>query len=434
MNRTGSNLIDQQQVRPSPQKRVLLWLSLIGMAYFLTFLIPNSLGVSLEAATSVVGDEAVTYPVVVRMLTPGETFNDTRANLFLYEDYHYGYPFYAYSALVLLPVRLIYGSAFTDHLALNLLLLRQFVSLLPMIIAAGVMVYLQTRFLSLWKSLALFLFLLSVRGIVRNDVWWWHPDALTVLCVVLTLFFLARDRLRFGRNFYLAAVACGLATAIKLLGVFFFLTIPGYLLAGWLAQQISIKKMVLSGALFVTLMCAVVVVSNPFLFSNQQRTQMLKIQAQKQEELTTGYSHDDPIYYSKGPQWWVSTLSKWYASPLFLGFLFISVLAGCIWGPNVLLNRLILSWVVPYSIYLFYFVAVKPDHYWLPVMLPLFSGAFNLVELLAHSFKQIKGSAWQKVGLAAVVLALVWQFSSNLFQSDSGNVPLYYSYITQKIK
>ncbi len=155
------------------------------------------------------GDEYVTYPNVVRILTPGKTFFETRANLFLYEDYHYGYPFYAMSALALLPVRLLFGLDWTQHMQLNLLILRQVINVLPMILSAGLLVYLQTRFHSPWKSLALFAFLLSIRGVVRNHIWWWHPDALTVLLVVLTLFFLDRDRLRFGRNFYFAAVACG---------------------------------------------------------------------------------------------------------------------------------------------------------------------------------------------------------------------------------
>ncbi len=48
-------------------------------------------------------------------------------------------------------------------------------------------------------------------------------------------------------------------------------------------------------------MAAVVVFSNPFLFSDEQRARMVEIQAQKAEELSQGYQHDDPLYYSKGP-------------------------------------------------------------------------------------------------------------------------------------
>ncbi len=60
-----------------------------------------------------------------------------------------------------------------------------------------------------------------------------------MLFVTLTIFFLDRDRLRFGRNFYLAAAACGMATAIKLLGAFFFLTIPVVVILGILQRKIT---------------------------------------------------------------------------------------------------------------------------------------------------------------------------------------------------
>ena len=75
--------------------------------------------------------------------------------------------------------------------------------------------------------------------------------ALAVLAVVLTIFFLERDRLRFGRFFWLAAVFCGLATAIKLQGVFFFLTIPGYILAGLLKKKILPGRAALAAVGFV---------------------------------------------------------------------------------------------------------------------------------------------------------------------------------------
>jgi hypothetical protein len=40
--------------------------------------------------------------------------------------------------------------------------------------------------------------MLSIRAVVRMNIQFWHPDALSVLAVVVTLFFLERDRLRFG--------------------------------------------------------------------------------------------------------------------------------------------------------------------------------------------------------------------------------------------
>ncbi len=419
----------------SKQKKTSFLLLLIfGLLYFAVFFIPNSVGAgNEEILLDSSGDEYVTYPNVIRILTPGNTFFETRANLFLYEDYHYGYPFYAFSALVLLPVRLIFGADFTQHMQLNLLLLRQFISVLPMILAAGLLVYLHTRFLSPLKSLFLFAFLLTIRGVVRNHIWWWHPDALAVFFVILALFFLDRDRLRFGRNFYFAAAACGMASAIKLLGLFFFLTIPVVVVVGLVQRKITFSKAVVASGLFVLVMAAVMVFSNPFLFSDEQRARMVEIQEQKTQELSQGYEHDDPMYYSKGPRWWVSTLEKWYAPPLFLLFLCASLLLGAVWSQTRFLYLLLLTWVVPYSIYLLYFVAVKPDHYWLPVMLPLFSCAFAIIDLISFQYKQGGGTRSRLriyLGRTVVVLAVVGlglQFASHLFRPVSGNVVLYQS-------
>ena len=35
------------------------------------------------------------YPILMDVMKPGETFGATLYHLFIYEDYHYGYPFYA---------------------------------------------------------------------------------------------------------------------------------------------------------------------------------------------------------------------------------------------------------------------------------------------------------------------------------------------------
>jgi hypothetical protein len=418
----------------NPRKTTALLMFVIGLAYFIIFAIPNSYGASTDAILlNSSKDEYVLYPNVVRMLTPGKTFNETRANLFLYEDYHYGYPYFALSALAVLPSRLLYGMDFIHHQQLNLFLLRQLISVLPMILAAALLVYVQTRFLSPVKSLALFVFLLTIRGVARNNIWWWHPDALAVLAVVLTIFFLERDQLRFGRNFYFAAMACGMASAIKLLGFAFFLTIPVYIGIGLYQRKIGWSRAAFGAAAFVVVMVGTIVVSNPFLFSSQQRARMLQIQEQKQVELSQGYQHDDPIYYSKGPQWWVTTLEKWYSSPIFLFFLIFSLICGMIWGNHRLLSMIIFTWVIPYSIYLLYFVAVKPDHYWLPVLLPLFSAGVILVDLVIARIKKAGERIFHlpvtpmQIVLTALVLLLAWQFSYHLVRPVSGNVAIYAS-------
>ncbi len=390
------------------QKRTAILLAVIGLMYFTAFIFPNARGArSVEMLTVFSGDETITYPYVVHMLTTPKDIHDLVWRLFIYGDYHYGYLFYFFSFLSILPVKLFAGSNFTEYVQLNLLLLRQLISVLPMILAAGVIVFLQTRFRAPLRSAALFVFILSVPGIFRNNLWWWHPDAIGVLAVVVTLLFLTCDRLRLGRFFFLAAAACGLSIAIKLIGFFFVFLLAGYVLAAWISQRASLKQAAVRSLGFVLVMSLVILLANPFLFYATQREKMLRIQAQKSQELSQGYTHDDPTYYQKGPQWWVPTLEKWYGPPPFLLLLLGLVVTGCFWGESKFANRLILAWILPYSVYLAYFVAVKPDHYWLPVMLPLFSGALN-------------GIPWQRtgarggwlVGLALVfITVMLWQWA-----------------------
>jgi hypothetical protein len=405
----------------STQKKVLIAVIVACLIYFALFIPPNQLGAQTEtmmAKTSI--DEPVIYPYVVRMVTPAQSAKESFERWVIYGDYHYGYPFYFLSAVVLLPMSLIYGALFTNHTGLNLFLLRQLISVLPMLLAMVWMIYMVTRFRSWWQSLMLLAVLFSVRGIVRSELQWFHPDALSVLAVVATLFFLEHDRLRFGKNFYFAAVACGLAAGIKLAGFFFFLAVGGYLLAGLIRKVLTFKRTLIAGGLFVLVMLAALVVSNPVLYNAGARQEIINLQIYKSGELDNGYTHDDPLYYSKGPQWWEWTLSHWFGSPWMLTFAVASLVAGCFWGPNRLLNRLILGWILPYSIYLFWFVAVKPDHYWLPVIVPLYSALLNLPIILAAGglpgwLERRLSRPRLKIALSGVVLLLLAGFVVNNF-------------------
>lgn len=402
----------------TPQRRTTLALVLIGLVYFAIFVIPNAHGArNVNMLRVFSNDETITYPYVLHMLATPKDIHDFVWRMLIYGDYHYGYPFYFFSMLTVLPVKGIFGEAFAAHTQLNVLLLRQFISVLPMLLAAGVLVFAQTRFHSTLRSVLLFALLLAIPGVVRNNLWWWHPDALAVLCVALTLLFLCLDRLRLGKWFWWAAVSCALATAIKLVGFFFVFALAGYVLAAWrgalrraghtqfYAPSPTPRGVALRALGFVLVMATVIVLANPFLFYSSQRAKLVRIQAEKSVELSQGYTHDDPTYYQKGLRWWVPTLTQWYGSIPFLALLLGLVILGSLHGVHTLINRLILAWVVPYSVYLLYFVAVKPDHYWLPVMLPLFSGALNGIPF--HPLRRNR----RMLGLITLLLALVlaWQ-------------------------
>jgi hypothetical protein len=280
----------------------------------------------------------------------------------------------------------------------------------------------------------LFVLILSIRGVVRSNIQWWHPDSLSVLAVVLTFVWLDRDQLRFGRNFWLAAIASGFAIGIKLAGIFFAPVIAFYLLAGLLRKQLTFRQTLSKAALFLVVMLATIVITNPFLLNSGARQEMINIQMGKTQEFAEGYvgkPGDDSYYYQKGPFFWAWTLRTWFAQPLLLVFLFISLLAGCIWGPRRSLNLLIMAWTVPFSIYLFWFLAVKPDHYWLPIALPFYSAALNLWDC----FPAILSRPWKQIGRwpvrfdyilrAFLLVMLLIHFGWNLARPYSGAIARY---------
>lgn len=407
---TQAPVAGKSSLNSRKSKRIALVVALIALGYFVIFIFPNDLGAknwSMLQATST--DEPVTYPYVMRMLQDPSSLKDLFVRWVVYGDYHYGWLFYLWSALVLLPVKAIHGMSFINNLQLNILLLRQFVSVLPMTLAIVGLVYLQTRFKSWFKTLFLLILMLSIRAVVRMNIQFWHPDALSVLAVVITFFFLVRDRLRFGRNFYFAAAACGVSIGIKLAGVFFAGTIAAYVIAGWVKKAISIRQALGVSALFILVMVLALVVTNPFLYNQGAREDLIKIQTYKQLELSSayGYSQDFAINYTKLPIYWTWTFQTSFGSWLTLGFMFISLLVGCFWGSNKLLNRLILSYIIPQSLYLFYFVAPKPDQYWIPVMLPLFSAMLALPEAAREIIAKIPRLTPQKMKLATNGVALL---------------------------
>jgi len=402
------------------QKKVVWVLLFLGVLYFALFWFPNASTLGSDNPIVYLDrDEYVTYPIVERMLAFEGDLHNIWGSLIVYGDYHYGYPFYFFSMLVLLPLRLIRGSAFFEHIPTNILLLRQFINVLPMILTAGLLAYIHTHFKSWWKSLLIFALILTVPAVVRSNLHWWHPDALMLLFIVLTFFFLERDEFRLGKNFYLAAAACGMAAAITLMCFFFFLAIPLYLFMAWQKNHFAFKKLAVSAALFVLVMTAVIILCNPFLFYRAPRQEMLAIQSFKTEELSGGYDHDNSPYYAKGPQYWRWTLKVSYGRPwMMLAFAGL-LLAGCVFGQRRELNALIAAWSLPLAVYLLWFVAPKPDHYLLPLLIPIFSAGLDLAAPLLKLWT--KGKNWQRalavLGMLIIAYILVSQYNYQISKS-----------------
>ena len=350
----------------SKKKIVFLILILIGAGVFLLFWFPNSTGAhDLNMTFIFEQDEAAQYPHVIGMIEPRKTIAQAIYRFFAYQHYYFGFPYYFYSALVLLPVKFFVG---LGKVSLNLLLLRQFVNALPMIVAIMILVYLQTRFESILKSASLFLFLLAVPLVVFNSMWI-HPDGLVFLFIVLTFFFLDKDDLRFGKSYYLAALFCGLAVATKLIGLFFFLAIPYYIFLGWRQGRVDFRKALIVATLFVTIMFSTFVLANPFLFWASERTFALKTQTNLHDSLGGGFI----VAYHNSPWLWLQVIEKWYGLLIFVLLALVALVIAAIKGEKRLLNQLILLWAVPFMAYISFALMVRAKHFPLPILLPVFS-------------------------------------------------------------
>ena len=98
-----------------------------------------------------------------------------------------------------------------------------------------------------------------------------------------------------------------------------------------------------------------------------------------------------------------------------------------------------LGWAIPYSIYLLWFVAVKPDHYWLPILIPVFSAALNLWDALPAVAEHVVKIArvqlqWKQMLRASVLLILVAFFAANLLHPFAGIITRYQQAVNVELK
>lgn len=390
------------------QKTNAIFLAVIGVVYFAIFFLPNLTGakdVNMLALFEV--DEYAQYPHLINMLTPGATFYQSVRNFFVYLHYFYGYPFYFFSAITALPLKLLGGADWVNHTQWIVAWLRQAINVLPMLISLGLLVYLQTRFRSLIRSAGLFLLLLCLPAVIVNNLWW-HPDSLAVFFVVLTFFFLDRDQFHFGWNFALSAAACGLAVGTKYLGLSFGLAIPVYLVWGVAAKHISWKQALQKGVLFVGVMIFAVVVSNPLLLLPQERAEI--VATQKLQFIQTGTGI---FFANKAPFLENGRLPldfrEHYGELFFLISGAVGLALGIMQKERRLFSVMILAWMIPLTLIILT-AGTRRTHYFLPVMLPFFSALVNLFPSggwfqTAESKIALFARRWLPIALGVLVLA-----------------------------
>ncbi|MBX3046195.1 MAG: hypothetical protein KF698_04295 [Anaerolineales bacterium] len=376
-------------------------LALLSVALFAALWLPNATASQdLGMVLAFEPDEVIPFPYLQDMLQPRDSLKHTVANFFAYEYYFYGFPYFAYSAFLLLPLKWL-GQL--DNIPLVMAVLRNFVSVFPMLASIWLLVYLHTRFND-YRAIVLFVFLALVPGVMYNN-FWWHPDSMAILFAMLTLFFLMRDDLRFGRNFYLAAAACGLSAQTKLIGVYFFLAVLVYLWHGYRAGR-GLRQLLLAAAGFLAVMVAAFFASNPILLYAGARSTYFNTLSAQSGLMAEGFE----LQYAKGLPEVTRMLRDNFGGWLLLAASALAAGYAAVRRPQPLLYRLILAWVLPLAVYVFGFSIVKYQ-YWLPAALPLLS---CLVIALPHSRAQAaewwgRQRAW---ALLAVGVLAVWAFSA----------------------
>lgn len=246
-----------------------VWIMLIlTLIYFIGTVFPNQQGSENYPMLAVFEiDEFAQYPHVLQMHNPAENLKGIFRNFMVYDHYFYGYPFYFFSGLTLLPIRLVQGEGWMNSTPLIVTTLRQMVNVLPNLISIWLITYVGTKYQHFWKTIGFFLFLLISPALLSNSLWW-HPDGLGLMFAALTMFFLTLDSLNFKTFFWLSAISTGIAVGIKYTGLFFVLVIPLYLVLGILEKRIVWKKALLFALGFLLLMAASFVFSNPLLLTS----------------------------------------------------------------------------------------------------------------------------------------------------------------------
>jgi len=413
---------------------ILLMLSIL---YFSLFIPPNLLGAKdINMISAFEHDEFAQYPNVIRMLTPGETLYQTLRNFVVYLHYYYGYPFYFFSALAILPVKLILGSGWTEQTSTIVMVLRQLINVLPMILSAWVMTWIVTRFSSKLKSVLCFVLLLTLPAAVTNNLWW-HPDSLLTLFVVLTLFFLDKDDFRFGKYFYFSGVAAALAIGSKILGVLFVVTYIVYLLYGFFSKKIPFKRLVLATLLQLAVVVGTVIITNPLLLLPIERGEIISVFKANLEQSTVGF-----WVKTEGNQSQITAIrdifSQNYGSILLALFSTASLVLGLFHKPVRTRSMIILAWLIGYLGYFVIFASTLREHYLLPAAIPLLAGLFLLIPApgtirIGRNLPAVKFDRKQLlvILLAVIVVAQVGVKDAKILESalhkeeNSGSINLF---------
>lgn len=388
------------------QKFVLWLLIMLSLLIFAAYFIPNLTGAKDVTMLSVFEhDEFAQYPNLIHMLQPADSLKATLHNFLVYLHYYYGYPFYFFSAIAVLPLKWILGADWTVHTQTIVAWLRQMINLIPMLLAVIILVRDQLKSRLPWKAPLTFLLLLSLPAVVSNNLWW-HPDSLLTLFSVLTIFFLIKDGGRLGKFFYLSGIACALAIGAKFLGALFLLTYISILVYSKISLKYSWKKIILSALLFLVVMLGSVIISNPLLLLPIERGEIIAAVKIIFSESTQGFTVANNGMLQKLEN--ILLLIREYYGGIILFFLaLVNIIVALCKRKQVFKNLVILSWFVGFMSYFVFFASTLRPHYFIPALLPLYSTLLDYLPEDQNSKLKPGKKAGKWIHLTASVVVLL---------------------------
>ena len=370
-------------------QRLTFWiLVVIGLLYFCALIPFNLTGAETPEMLEVFEvDEYAQYPHVIRMLTPGDGVYQTVRNFFIYLHYFYGYPFYFWSAVSILPLKL-FRSVWPGNTRVIVCVLRQMLSVLPMILSAGLLTRVITKFRQIIPSVVLYILLLTMPAVLQNDLWW-HPDSLTLLFLCLTFYFLDKDELRCGKYFLFAAAACGAAVGTKYLGLYFALSIPAYLVCCLIRGTIAFRQLLIKAGLFLLVMAAFILISDPLLLLPQERAEIIGIMKQQTELSGTGiFLRYDGSFLENGrlPGWLTDNFLRFPWLVLSVLGLFVSLFFRKDQKQQALAIAFFFYLLTACFVNLN--AAASRMHYYLPILLPLAARLPDLTVCIPERYRK----------------------------------------------
>jgi len=116
------------------------------------------------------------------------------------------------------------------------------------------------------------------------------------------------------------------------------------------------------------------------------------------------------LAYAKGPGSWLPIIEELYGQLIFIALALIALALGIWRGRNRMLHLLIATWSIPFGLYILYAIAIKPKHFFLPILLPVYSSLAVLFEFPPFAADQPrKPIAWLFGALILTVIA--YQFA-----------------------